>query len=115
MDTNKSKTKANENESTSIRFDKSFIKKLAKIVDKANKKSFGKKIYAKDIIAKIFEISDEVIVQKVIKESQEDSLSHKDKRELFLKENASKFGGSIEQMEQKMMELLQGHILSTNS
>ena len=43
MEQNKSIAKSNKNESTSIRFDKAFVKKLSKIVDKANKKAFGKK------------------------------------------------------------------------
>lgn len=110
MDTNKSKTKTNKNESTSIRFDKSFIKKLAKVVDKANKKPFGKKIYAKDILVNLFEITSDENIQKVIAKCQEDSLTHKDKRELFIKQSAAKLGGSPEQVEKKMMELMNSYL-----
>lgn len=110
MEQNKSIAKSNKNESTSIRFDKAFVKELSKIVDKANKKAFGKKIYPKDIIINLFELSDEAIVQKAIKKSQEESLTHKDKRELFIKESAAKFGGSPEQVEAKMMELMNSYL-----
>ena len=75
-------------------------------------KAFGKKIYPKDIIINLFELSDEAIVQKAIKKSQEESLTHKDKRELFIKESAAKFGGSPEQVEAKMMELMNGIVKS---
>lgn len=110
MDTNKSKTKTNKNESTSIRFDKNFIKKLAKVVDKANKKPFGKKIYAKDILVNLFEVTNDDTIQKVIAKCQEDSLTHKDKKELFIKQSAAKLGGSPELVEEKMMELMKNFL-----
>jgi hypothetical protein len=110
MEQNKSNTKSAKNESTSIRFDKAFVKKLSKIVDKANKKAFGKKIYPKDIIINLFQLSDEPTLQKAIKKSQDESLTHKDKKELFIKESAAKFGGSPEQVEAKMMELMNNYL-----
>lgn len=106
MEQNKSTTKTNKNESTSIRFDKVFVKKISKLVDKANKKTFGKKVYPKDIISKLFELSDESMIQKAVNESQEDSITHKDRKKMFLKEFASKVSGGVEALESEMMELL---------
>ncbi len=98
-----------------IRFDKAVIKQLDKFVDKANKKQFGQKIRASHILTNLLSLADEILLEKVIKLSQDNSLTHRDKKEMFLKENISKFGGNSEKFEAKMMELMGGYLSQTSS
>ncbi|MBT4792675.1 MAG: hypothetical protein HON90_13965 [Halobacteriovoraceae bacterium] len=104
------KTNTKKTDSSAIRFDKAFMKTISKIVDKANKKQFGRKVKPKTILVNMLSLLDENLIDKVIKMSQENSLTHKDKKELFLKENLSKFSGSAEEMEAKMMEHFKGYL-----
>ena len=104
------KSNAKKTDSSAIRFDKAFMKAILKIVDKANKKPFGRKVKPKNILVNMLALLDENLVNKVIKLSQEDSLTHKDRKELYIKKNLSKFGGSIEEMEVKMMEFFDGYL-----
>jgi hypothetical protein len=108
-------TTIKKTESVAIRFDKSFMKQIPKIVDKANKKQYGRKIKAKSIIVNTFSILDEKLIDKVIKKSQEESLSANDKKDMYMKENLTKFKGSKEEFEQKMMELMTGFLSQSPS
>ncbi|MFT6632828.1 MAG: hypothetical protein ACJAS4_002793 [Bacteriovoracaceae bacterium] len=108
-------TTIKKTESVAIRFDKSFMKQISKIVDKANKKQYGRKIKAKSIIVNTFSILDEKLIDKVIKKSQEESLSANDKKDMYMKENLTKFKGSKEEFEQKMMELMTGFLSQSPS
>jgi len=108
-------TTSKKTESVAIRFDKSFMKQISKIVDKANKKQYGRKIKAKSIIVNTISILDEKLIDKVIKKSQEESLSANDKKDMYMKENLTKFKGSKEEFEQKMMELMTGFLSQSPS
>jgi hypothetical protein len=103
------KSNAKKHESVAIRFDKAFIKQINRLVDKANKKQFGRKIKSKNIITSLFEISETILIEKAIERSQQKSLTHKDDKEKFLKEQVSKLGGTVESIEKKMMELFVAH------
>lgn len=105
-ETKPSKTLSTQN----LRVDKIFVKKLQRIVEKANKKEFGARITPKDVLAQFLELSDTKLIERVIRKVQDDSLSHDDKKKLFIKSNATKFGGSKEKLEQKMMELMEGFL-----
>jgi hypothetical protein len=109
--TNKTvKTTTKKTDSVAIRFDKAFMKQVSKIVDKANKKPYGRKIKPKAIIVNLLGLIDENLLDKVIKKSQQESLTIKDKKDKFIKENLAKFGGSVEEMETKMMEHFMGYL-----
>lgn len=108
-----SKSTAKKADSTAIRFDKAFMKQVSKLVDKANKKQFGRKVKPKNLLVNLLNLADDNLIENVIKKAQEDSLSHSDKRELFLKEHMEKFSGSKEDFEEKMMELM-SRFLSQN-
>jgi len=82
----------------------------SKLVDKANKKQFGRKVKPKNLLVNLLNLADDNLIENVIKKSQEDSLSHSDKRELFLKKHMEKFSGSKEDFEEKMMELMSGFL-----
>ena len=99
-----------KSDSFTVRFDKSFMKKVSRLVDRANKKPFGRKIRPRVILETLLGLADEKLLESVVKKAQEDSLSHNDKKEAFLKEKLSKFGGSKEQLELKMMALLNQHL-----
>ncbi len=99
-----------KSDSSAIRFDKTFMRQIARLVDRANKKQFGRKIKAKDIIKTLFTLADESIIEKVVKSTQEDSLTLENKKEIFMRENLSKFEGNKEDFEQKMMELMSGFL-----
>ena len=101
----------NQNDSSVIRFDKTFMKSIKKHVDKANKKQFGKIVRAKHIITHLVALADNDLINKAIQYAQEDSLSLSDKKDLKFKENMSKFGGSREKYEEKMMELMDQFLL----
>jgi len=105
-----SKSTAKKADSTAIRFDKVFMKQVSKLVDKANKKQFGRKVKPKNLLVNLLNLADDNLIKNVIKKSQEDSLSHSDKRELFLKKHMEKFSGSKEDFEEKMMELMSGFL-----
>ncbi len=97
-------------DSLAVYFTREFMRKVSKLVEKANKKSFGKKIRPKAILENLFHLADEKLLEKVVKKAQENSLSHNDKREAFIKERLSKFNGSKEQMELKMMEIFDQYL-----
>ncbi len=97
-------------DSTAIRFDKAFMRQIARLVDRANKKPFGRKVKPKAILENLLKYADEKLLENVVKQAQEDSLTHTDKRELFLKEKLSKFSGSKEQLELKMMEVFDQYL-----
>ena len=59
----------------------------------------------------LFEMADEKLIEKAIKKAQDDSLSQRDRQELFIKENVGKFGGNRAQFEAKMQELMEGFLL----
>lgn len=99
-----------KNDSSAIRFDKVFIKQVSRLVEKANKKQFGKKIKSKAILENLLKLADEKLIEHVIKQSQEESLTHNDKKEIFLKEKLSNFSGSKEQLELKMMEIFDQYL-----
>lgn len=108
--------KANKsNNLMAIRFNNPFIAKLKKLVDRANKKSYGRKVKPSHIITQLFFLSDEVLKEKVIKQAQEESLTLKNREELFEKENLNKFGGSKEEFNEKMRELMGVHLSQKNS
>ena len=97
-------------DSSAIRFNKDFMKKISRLVEKANKKSFGRRVKPKAILENLFYLADESLLGRVIKKAQEDSLSHNDKREAFLKERLANFSGSREQLELKMMEVFDQYL-----
>ncbi len=97
-------------DSFGIRFNKEFMKKISKLVDRANKKPFGKKVVPRAIIENLLHLADDKLLDNIIKKSQEESLSHNDKREIFLKEKLSQFSGSKEQLELKMMEVFNQYL-----
>ncbi len=92
------------------RFNKDFMRQVSRLVEKANKKSFGRKVRSADILEALFHLADERLLEKVIKKSQENSLSLNDKKEAFLKEKLTKFNGSKEQLELKMMEVFDQYL-----
>lgn len=104
------KTISKKVSSGTIRFEKGFMKDINKLVDKANKKEFGRKIKPKVILINLLKLATPQLLDEVVKRSQEDSLSHNDKRELFIKEKMSKFRGSKEQLEAKMMEVFDQYL-----
>ena len=109
--TSKSIKKAAKNtDSTAIRFDKSFMRQVTRLVDRANKKPFGRKIKPKDIVKTLFSLVDDSLFEKVIRKVQEGSLTIDNKKEIFFKEHINKFEGSKEEFEEKMMELMKGFL-----
>ena len=104
-----------KNDSSSVRFSKDFMKKVSKLVDRANRKSFGKRVKLKMILESLFNLADEKLLEDSVKKAQENSLSHSDKREAFLKERLSTFNGSKEQLELKMMEVFDQHLSQNQS
>ena len=100
---------------STVRLNRDFMKKVSRLVDKANKKSFGKKVNSKMILESLLSLADEKLLEKVIKKTREDSLSHNDKREAFLRERLAKFNGSKEQMELKMMEIFDQYLLQNQT
>ena len=104
------KKTAKKTDSTAIRFDKTFMRQIARLVDRANKKPFGRKVKPKTILENLLKFADEKLLENVVKQAQEDSLTHTDKRELFLKEKLSNFSGSKEQLELKMMEVFDQYL-----
>lgn len=104
------KNATKKTDSTAIRFDKAFMKQISKLVDKANKKQFGRKVKPKSILVNLLKMAEPSLLENVVKKSQEESLSHNDKRELYLKERISKFSGSKEQLESKMMEVFDQYL-----
>ena len=105
-----SKNNTKKNESTAIRFDKEFMKKLKRIVDKANKKPMGKKVMPRHIVTILFELVEESLIEKVINLAQEQSLTINNKKDIFTKKNAAKLGMSKEELELKMMEVFESHL-----
>ena len=97
-------------DSSGIRFNKNFMKKILKLVDRANKKTFGRKVVPRVIIENLLHLADEKLLDHVIKKAQENSLSLSDRREVFFRERLSKFNGSKEQMELKMMEIFDQYL-----
>lgn len=97
-------------ESTAIRFDKAFMKQVTRLVDKANKKQFGRKVKPKTILINLLSLADDRLIEKTIKKSQDESLTLSDRKEMFMKEHLGKFKGSKEEFEQKMMELMSGFL-----
>ena len=79
-------------------------------MEKANKKPFGEKIKSRAILENLFNLADEKLLENVIKKAQEESLSHCDKREVFINEKLSKFNGSKEKLELKMMEVFDQYL-----
>ena len=69
-----------------------------------------RKIKPKVILINLLKLATPQLLDEVVKRSQEDSLSHNDKRELFIKEKMSKFRGSKEQLEAKMMEVFDQYL-----
>ena len=106
----KSKKTAKKNDFLTVRFGRDFMRKVSKLVERANRKPFGRKVRARMILESLFSLADEKLLEGAVKKAQEDSLSHTDKREAFLKEKLSKFGGSREQLERKMMEVFDQHL-----
>ncbi len=104
-----------KSESSMIRFHRSFMRKISKLVDRANKKPFGRKVKPGDILENLFHLADDSLLAKTVKKTQEDSLSHSDKREVFLMEKLSKFNGSKEQLELKMMEVFDQYLSQNQS
>ncbi len=104
-----------KNDYSTVRFNRDFMKKVSKLVDRANKKSFGRKIKPGMILESLFSLSDEKLLEKAIKKAQENSLSLNDKREVFFKERLTKFNGSKEQMELKMMEIFDQYLSENQS
>ena len=101
-----SKSNAKKVDSTAIRFDKSFMKQVAKLVDKANKKQFGRKVKPKNVLVNLLNLADDNLIENVIKKSQEESLTNKDQDAIFLKENLGKFQGTKEEFDEKMRQLM---------
>ena len=104
------KAPTKKNDTTAIRFDKAFMRQVTKLVDKANKKQFGRKVKPKMFLVNLLGLADEKLIEKVIQKSQEESLSVNDKKEMYMKENLTKFKGTKEEFEQKMMELMTGFL-----
>ena len=104
------KTTQKKNDSTAIRFDKVFMRQVTKLVDKANKKQFGRKVKPKAILVNLLNLADEKLLEKTIQKSQEESLTQSDRKEMFMKENLGRFKGNKEEFEQKMMELMSGFL-----
>ena len=99
-----------KNDTTAIRFDKTFMRQVTRLVDKANKKQFGRKVKPKAILVNLFNLADEKLLEKTIQKSQEESLTQSDRKEMFMKENLGRFKGNKEEFEQKMMELMSGFL-----
>lgn len=108
--TKQTKKVTKKNDSSAIRFDKTFMRQIARLVEKANKKPFGRKVKPKAILENLLKLADENLLDKVIKQAQDDSLSHSDKREIFLKDKLSNFSGSKEDLEMKMMEVFDQYL-----
>ena len=89
-----------------IRVDQALLKRVKRLVDKANKKSLGKRVKARDILANLLDVVGEEVIGKAIKIAQEKSLSFKEKQEAFVKANMGRFKGDREQFERKMVELM---------
>ena len=96
--------------SSSIRFGHQFIKQVKRVVDKANKKDLGRKVKLNSVLEEVFNQADEALIEKVIKICQEKSLSSEDKKTNFIKEKLSKFKGTREEFDQKMMELMEEYL-----
>ena len=104
-----------KSDSFAVRFNKDFMRKILRLVEKANKKSFGRRVKPKAILENLLHLADDSLLARVIKKAQEDSLSHNDKREAFLKERLANFNGSREQLELKMMEVFDQHLTQNQS
>lgn len=100
----KVKSNVKKTDSVVIRFDKSFMKQLTKIVDKANRKQFGRKIKPKNIIVELLNLADESLISKVLNNVQDKSLSTKDQKAILYKNIAGKFKGSIDELELKLLQ-----------
>ena len=100
---------------STVHLNRDFMRQVSRLAEKANKKSFGKKVSSKMILESLFSLADEKFLEKVIKKAQENSLSLNDRREIFFKERLSKFNGSKEQMELKMMEIFDQYLLQNQS
>ena len=98
-----------------IRVNKDFTRRVSKLVDRANKKLFGRKVKARAILENLLHFADKKLLENVIKKAQEESLSHNDKKEAFLKEKLPKFNGSKEQLELKMMEVFDLYLSQNRS
>jgi len=108
--TKTAKTNTKKADSVAIRFDKAFMKQVSKIVDKANKKQYGRKVKPKTVLVNLLSLVDESLIEKVIKKSQQESLTLKDKKDKFIKDNLAKFNGTKDEMEEKMMEYFEGFL-----
>ena len=108
--TKQTKKVAKKNDSSAIRFDKTFMRQISRLVEKANKKPFGRKIKPKDIVKTLFSLVDDSLLEKVIKKVQEESLTIDNKKEIFFKKHINQFEGSKEKFEEKMMELMKGFL-----
>ncbi len=104
-----------KSDSSAIRFHRDFMRKVSKLVDRANKKSFGKTMRPGAILENLLHLADDKLLEEVVKKTQEDSLSHNDKREVFLREKLTKFNGSKEQLELKMMEVFDQYLSQNQS
>ena len=98
--------------SSSIRFNTQFIRKVKRVVDKANRKDLGRKIKLNDVLEQFFLQADEDLIQKVITICQENSLNAEDKKTKFIKEKLSKFNGTRQEFDFKMMELMENFLES---
>ncbi len=99
-----------KSDSSTIRCHRSFMRKVSKLVDRANKKSFGRKVKTGGILENLLYLADEKFLEKVITKAQEDSMSHNDRREVFLRKKLTQFHGSKEQLELKMMEVFDQYL-----
>lgn len=106
IDNKKTTPTAKKVDSTSVRFDKAFMKKVQRFVDKANRKQFGKKVRVNNFFVNLLNLADESLIEKVIKKSQDESLRLDDRKDINFKNNLSKFGGSRQKYEEKLMELM---------
>ncbi len=104
-----------KSDSSTVHFNRDFMRKVSRLVERANKKSFGRKVKPRAILENLFHLADEKLLERVVKKAQEDSLSHNDKREAFLKERLTKFNGSREKMELKMMEIFDQYLLQNQT
>lgn len=111
-DKKKSKIESKKINTAGIRVTKEIRRDLARLLDKINKKQFGKKIKASQVIA----VAIKLIEEKHIQELQQSSYSNADKIEMQYREYVRQNGAiSKDQYLGKLHELMLGNMSQSQS
>lgn len=100
---------------SAIRLDRPIMRQLMKLVERSNRKQFGRKIKTKSFLQNLINLVDDELIDKTIKRSQEESLTHSDRQEISFRRNLSLFAGSKDKYEEKLMELMDNYLISKRS